>query len=152
MQVGKHTMSLPKGAPADLWRHTLSQIPSLFGRLIYLSSLRNANTGRYEHHGLAQIFGEDEAHAALMKSHNDTFLEWLNSPLEGQKADLDLYLAALTPDRAAIVETWLRVAPYRNLVPLTARHSERRLFAVDFEMLLELLRGEYRLRRPDPEE
>ena len=43
-----------RGAAADVWRHTLSQIPYLYGRLAYLGSLRNANTGRYEHHGLAR--------------------------------------------------------------------------------------------------
>ena len=152
MRSGKYTTALPQGAPADLWRHTLSQIPSLFGRLIYLSSLRSSNTGRYEHHGLAQMFGDDDAHSALMRSHDETFGEWLNCPLEQQKADLDMYLAALTPDRAAVVDTWLRLAPYRNVVPSAARESERNLFAVDFEALLELLRKDYQLLRPNPEE
>ncbi len=31
---------LERGAASDLWRHTLSQIPTVFGRLVYLSSLR----------------------------------------------------------------------------------------------------------------
>lgn len=152
MPSGKHITALPRGAPADLWRNTLSQIPSLFGRLIYLSSLRSQDTGRYQHHGLAQLFGDDEAHLALAKSHEATFADWLNSSLEGQKADLDLYLAALTPDRAAIVDTWLRLAPYRNVAPSSARDSEKLLFGSDFEALLELLRAEYHLQRRNPEE
>jgi hypothetical protein len=135
-----------------LWRTTLAQIPSLFGRLVYLSSLRSGNTGQYEHHGLAQVFGDEEADRALMQSHIETFASWLAYSLEQQKADLDLYLSALTSDRAAIVDNWMKGTPYRNLVPFSARQSERDLFGCDFEALLELLRREYRLQRPDPED
>src|SRR5216683_4844157 len=42
---------LERGAANDLWRHTLSQIPAVFGRMVYLAGLRNGR-GRYEHHGL----------------------------------------------------------------------------------------------------
>ena len=37
--------SLERGATADLLRNTLSQIPSLFGRLVYLCSLRDQKKG-----------------------------------------------------------------------------------------------------------
>ena len=151
MSIGNNSHLTCSGAAADLWRRTLAQIPSLFGRLVYLSSLRNANTGRYEHHGFAQEFGEDDADYAMRSSHEQTFAEWLYSPLEEQKADLDIYLAALTPDRAAIVETWLHLGPYRNLVPVGARDSERDLFAIDFEALLEVLRKEYNVSPRQPE-
>ena len=152
MPTGNNPSALLREAAADLWHRTLARIPSLFGRLVYLSSLRSGNTGRYEHHGFAQEFGEDAAHEAMLDSHERTFAEWLRSPLEEQKADLDLYLAALTPDRAAIVDAWLHLAPYRNLVPASARDSERDLFGSDFEALLEVLRKEYKLARRDPED
>lgn len=152
MSTGNNSSGLLRAAATDLWLRTLAQIPSLFGRLVYLTSLRNGNTGRYEHHGFAQEFGEEQAHAAMLESHERTFADWLRSPLEEQKADLDLYLSALTPDRAAIVDAWLHLGPYRNLVPNSSRGSERDLFAIDFEALLELLRAEYHLRRRDPEE
>jgi hypothetical protein len=143
---------LERGAPADLWRHTLSRVPSLFGRLVYLSSLRSGITGKYEHHGLALTFGEDASHGALADSHAETFASWLNCSLEQQKADLDLYLSTLIPDRAAIVDTWMRVGPYHNLVPASTRESERYLFGSDFRALLEVLRREYGLLRRNPEE
>ena len=38
-------MKFDRSAAADLWRNTLSQIPTTFGRLIYLASLRDQNTG-----------------------------------------------------------------------------------------------------------
>jgi hypothetical protein len=41
---------LERDAGGVLWRRTLSQIPSQFGRIAWLASLRNPNTGVYEHH------------------------------------------------------------------------------------------------------
>jgi hypothetical protein len=142
---------LERGAPADLWRNTLSQIPSVFGRLVYLSSLRGTNTGLYEHHGLGLLFGEEEADKALRKSHEDSFAEWLNFSLEHQRADLDLYLSALTGPRRAIIDTWIRVMPYRNLVPAAARRAERKLFLSDFDALLHGLKFEYGVSDPNPD-
>jgi hypothetical protein len=142
---------LERGAPSDIWRKTLSQIPSVFGRLVYLSSLRGTNTGQYEHHGLSLIFGEEEAHKALRRSHEESFAGWLNFSLEQQKADLDLYLSALAGKRTAIIDTWLRLMPYRNVVPASARPTEKRLFVSDFEALLHLLKTEHGVDGRDPD-
>ena len=144
--------SMDRGAAADLWRHTLTQIPSTFGRLVYLASLRDQNTGRYEHHGLAQIFGDVETDQALRDSHAQTFSEWLCFGLEQQRADLDLYLSSFQSDRRTILATWIRLAPYRNLVPASALEPERRLYLGDLEALLEILRAEYDVSGSDPDE
>jgi hypothetical protein len=130
------TGSLERGAPADLWRNTLSQIPSVFGRLVYLSSLRGADTGAYQHHGLSLLFGEGEADRALRRSHEDSFAEWLNFTLEQQREDLELYLSALAGPRRTVVDSWIRLTPYRNLVPASSNRSERKLFLADFDALL----------------
>jgi len=143
--------SLERGAAPDLWRHTLSQIPSVFGRLVYLCSLRDQNTGAYQHYGLAQVFGDQEADQVLRDSHEQAFGEWLCYTLEQQKADLDLYLSGLEGDRRTILETWIRLAPYRNLVPSTAREVERQLYLGDLETILELLKGEYGVASPEPD-
>jgi hypothetical protein len=144
--------TLERDAASNLWRRTLSQIPSTYGRLVYLSSLRDLNSGgTYEHNGLSLMFGDAEAVAAIVRSHEEAFAEWLNFPLEQQKADLDLYVASLSSNRSAVVEAWLRVAPHRNLVPSSARGSERALFSNDFNLVLEALRREYALAAPDPE-
>jgi hypothetical protein len=137
-------------ALADLWRRTLSTIPSIYGRLVYLNALRT-ESGAYQHQGFVQVYGMQAAQTALLASHEQAFSSWLGFNLEQQKADLDLYLAGIVPDREGVIEIWLKLAPYRNLVPATARDSERRLFMAEFGALLELLRREHRLSRPDPE-
>jgi hypothetical protein len=143
MRSERPRATLERGAMPDVWRRTLSQIETIFGRLVYLSGLRDSNTGRYEHHGLAVVFGEEDADRALRESHEITFAEWLSFGLEHQKADLDLYLSQLTARRRRTVETWMRLRPYRNLIPTRAAEPERSLYLSDFEVMLELLKNEY---------
>ncbi len=136
---------------ADLWRNTLSQIPSIFGKLVYLASLRNGNSGRYEHHGLALVCGGDDANSALKDSHSQVFAEWLRLTVEQQKADLDLYISGLAEDKRTVVDTWVKLAPYRNLIPTSVRGVERRLYITDLTALMELLRNAYAVAAPDPD-
>ena len=125
----------------DLWSRTLSQIPAVYGRLVYLSSLRDSDSGRYVHHGLGLVFGEDEADRALRESHLGSFREWLNMDLEQQKADLMLYLSGQPTERRRLVENWIRLAPYRGVLPTVCSEAERGLFLLDLETLLELIRN-----------
>lgn len=143
--------ALERGAAADLWRRTLSQVPTVFGRLVYLCSLRDHNTGQYEHHGLAQYFGDEEADRVLRESHQQVFSDWLCFALEQQKNDLDDYLSALDSDRTKILRTWIRLAPYRNLVPAGAREAERALYLADLGAVLALLAAERGIPAMDPE-
>jgi hypothetical protein len=149
MKAVKPRGGLERDAISDLWRNTLSQIPAVFGRLVYLAALRDPNSGKYEHHGLALVFGESESDRALRRSHVQTFSEWLCFDLEQQKADLDLYLSALMDDRRRVIDTWLRVEPFRTLIPGSATKAESELYLTDFRVLLELLRAEYGVAAPD---
>jgi len=141
----------PQAPAADLWRHTLARIPTLFGRLVYLSSLLSQNSGLYQHPALAQMFGDDQADETLRRSHARVFQDWLCLNLEQQKADLREYLAELPGDPATALATWLHLAPYRNLAPAAAQEVERRLYITDLEILLELLKHESGGDTPDRE-
>ena len=142
---------IERTASADLWRNTLQQIPTVFGRLVYLAGLRNSVTGKYEHHGLALVFGEDEARRAMRKSHSAAFAECLSYNLEQQKADLDLYLSGIAAEKPSIVKNWLNVKSYKTFVPTSATPVEKRLYAADIEALIALLRNEYGDGGPDRE-
>lgn len=142
-------MHFDRSPASDLWRHTLSQIPTTFGRLVFLSTLRDPNTGIYTHYGFAQRVGEEVAAETLKQSHWQCFAEWLVFSLEEQKADLDLYLSSIESDKKTILETWTRTKPYRNLVPAAALAFERRLYNSDLETLLELLTIVHGVASPD---
>lgn len=142
---------LDRRAVADVWRHTLSQIPTAFGRLVYLASLRNPNSGRYEHHGLALMFGLEQSNRALKQSHKQVFAEWLSFNIEEQLADLELYLSDLPEDKKTVLRTWSRLEPYKNLIPAAAKDVERRLYLSDLRAMIELLRGPAGGEDPDPD-
>jgi hypothetical protein len=150
--VAKPAEKFPRSAASDLWRQTLSQIPSQFGRLVYLAGLRDPNSGQYLHHGLSVVFGEEAANDALKSSHEDGFARWLDSGLEQQREDLDLYFSSLESPRSRVLETWLRLKPYQSIPPDSARTVERSLFLSDLEILLTLMRHEHGVSSPDPDE
>jgi hypothetical protein len=138
----KPMAKLERSALADLCKHTLSRIPTEFGRLIYLATLRDVNSGTYRHHGLSTAFGRDEAVRALRESHNAAFQSWLQMSLAEKNDDLRDYLRSLDDPQEEVVQYWLKSGAYRNYVPAAAMKPEADLFCRDVEILLELLRNE----------
>jgi hypothetical protein len=137
--------TLERSASADLFKHTLSKIPTVFGQLAYLASLRDQNSGIYRHYGLSAAFGRDQSTRALEENHERVFLEWLNLPLAGKHADLKEFLAGLEDPAEAAVQHWLTSRVYRSWVPPGASKAEKRLFRHDLEILLEA--AQYRSER-----
>lgn len=129
-------------AARDLWERTLAQVPTAFGRIVYLASLRNSNSGRYEHFGLAQVYSQEVADWAIRSSHASSFSQWLNYLLPEQKRDVEEYLFSLEDDRETILKTWASLSPYRNLLPTGAGEAEKQLFVSDLELILRLLGNE----------
>jgi len=143
----KPMAKLERNALADLCKHTLSHIPTVSGRLVYLATLRDVNSGAYRHHGLATAFGRYEAARALRESHQAIFQEWLNLTLAEKNEDLREYLMALADPPEEVVAHWLRSGVYRSYVPATARDAETELFCHDLETLLQLLQNDAIRRR-----
>jgi hypothetical protein len=112
------------------------------GRLVYLASLRDVNSGTYKHHGLFTAFGRDEAVRALRDSHREAFQSWLNLSLAEKNDDLKEYLRSLENPREEVIEYWLQSGVYRSYVPATAMEMETELFCRDLETLLQLLQNE----------
>jgi len=127
-------------------------LPSLLAQLAYLAQLRDPNTGAYSYPAVTDRWRMQEAHRVLERLHTQTFRRWLKMNLEGQKADLDLYLSGLPCSRPTVVRTWVQIESYRCFVPASASPPERELFVSDMETLLRLegateYRGSSQLRR-----
>jgi hypothetical protein len=142
---------LDRSVTADVWRNTLSRIPTIFGRLNYLAGLRDPNTGRYRHHGLELVYGRVDSNKALRQSHADAFAEWIKLGLPGQHADLLLYLSDLDEDRRSVMATWLQLKHYETLVPGSILGLERRLYIADLVALIQLLKNEPAVSGPNPD-
>ena len=140
---------MDRNPASDLWKYTLSQIPTMFGRLHYLASLRDPNSGQYHHYGLAQRFDESIAGTTLRDNHLECFEEWLGFTVEKQKTDIERYLAGLEGDPKEILANWIQLGTLRNCVPVEIREVERTLYLSDLNALLEMLRYEYAVVLPD---
>ncbi len=118
----------------DLRFHTLSAIPSMFGKLVYVSNLRSIETGSYQHYGLAVVFGEKDAENALELSHQELFQEWLACGMKEQKRDLDLYLSSQ--------DDWFKKTEFKELLPQTCKAPEKQMFTEDLKQVLEIIKTE----------
>lgn len=130
---------LERTAAADLVKNTLSKIPTTFGRLAYLASLRDPNSGVYYHHGLGAIFGRDQSRKALAETHENVFRQWLSLTLEEKFGDLQQYLAGLEEPSGSILAHWSNNQGYRGYYPSSARKSEKELYFGSMEMILSIL-------------
>jgi hypothetical protein len=124
---------LASGPAADLWRRTLSQIPTQFGRLVFIASLRDA-AGSYIFRPMIESMGRDITDRTLANSHYIVFAEWIATSLSTQKSDLDEYLRAPGAVTDAVA--------FRELAPSAAHDIERQLYLTDLETLLTMRRFE----------
>jgi hypothetical protein len=125
----------------EIHRHTLSAIPSDFGRLVYLANLRDENSAQYRHPGLEKLHPQDECQQALLHSHRLLFYEWLRLTLAEQREDLLSYLHYLGEDPPTVLKTWRKLEPFRLYPPAETGRGDLELFLSDLRILLELLLG-----------
>jgi hypothetical protein len=140
----KPKTGLERSASGDLWKNTLSKIPTQFGRLAYLASLRDPNSGIYRHHGLSMVFGKEESNRVLRQHHEQAFFEWLNLPLSEKNEDLIGYLDSLEDPVATVLNHWFSSPPYSGQMPTAALEMERELFLRDLEALVDTIRNGWR--------
>ena len=150
MVSGRNIATETDGSDA-LWIRDLSQIETFYGRLVYLAGLRNVDNGRYEHYGCAP--GSPNSVMAsrnLKKIHETVFRDWIGLSLERKKADIELYISSVDQGNPRLlVDAWLRLTPYMNLVPASVQGPERQRHISDFEAILGLLKNLYGVASPN---
>ena len=133
-----------------LWIRDLTLIESSYGQLVYISGLRNPDSGRYEHFGFNSLPGNLVAGRTIKKIHELIFREWVSFSLEKKKADIELYIAGIVDiERSELIDAWLRLTPYKNLVPGSIPSPERLKHISDFEAILGLMKNLYGVASPD---
>jgi hypothetical protein len=132
------------------WINDLANIHTYYGRLVYLAAIRNADNGRYEHFRF--ITGSSTsliASGKLKRIHERLFMEWVNSSLEAKAADIALYVSTIEGvDKRLLIDTWLRLTPYLNLVPASIHGPERQRHISDSETILGLLQNVHGVASP----
>jgi hypothetical protein len=69
-----------KSAFEDFEANTLAVLSGLLGRLSYVGRLHDGS-GRYDHWGLAKVYGHDAAQHAIRSAHRMLFSDVLKKPL-----------------------------------------------------------------------
>jgi hypothetical protein len=148
MVSSKPSFQIP-GILQDLWARELSFIPTSYGRLVFLAGLRNPDTGRYDYYGCPEHTSSSSVSQALQKLHEEIFREWVGKTLEHKKIDVETYINGLEIDPVLLVDAWLRLRPYKNLVPGSIQGPEWQKHVSDFEVILGLLMNVYGVASPD---
>ena len=123
----------------DFTETTLAAIPNVFGRLIYIASLRDLSSGRYEHSGLAAMYAPHAMQEALKFCHREIFSRVLEMPLSVQERDLTECLQNMPGALRDTVAHWRQLESYRVLPPEDAPEYLRELFFSNLRALLEIL-------------
>jgi hypothetical protein len=122
----------------DFSSRTLAAIPSDFGRLYYVSSLKDSGTGRYEHAGLMSLYSENAVQAALSHCHEELFSRILETPLQEQECDLHTCLGAAGDDYWDVIESWQRDRSFQLMCPDGVPGYLQDLFCSNLCVLLEV--------------
>jgi hypothetical protein len=101
----------------DFSSQTLAAIPSDFGRLYYVSSLKDSDSGRYEHEGLMSLYPENAVQAALSHCHEELFSRILESPLSEQAQDLRECLETAGDRYWDVIESWRENSYFQGMCP-----------------------------------
>src|SRR5215510_7668867 len=99
----------------DFTATTLAAIPNAFGRLIYIASLRDLSSGRYEHSGLAAVYSPEAVQEALKFCHQEIFSRVLEMPLSAQEEDFTECLDSMPGSVKETVGHWRQLESYRVL-------------------------------------
>jgi len=123
----------------DFAVNTLAVIPNDFGRLAYITSLRDLSTGRYEHAGLVALYPAEAVQQALKQCHEEIFQRILETPLALQEGDLKNCLEGMEGPLPDTVFHWRQMEAYRVLMPEDSPDYLKELFCSNLRVLLEIL-------------
>jgi hypothetical protein len=122
----------------DFTSRTLAVIPSDFGRLYYLSSLKDPNSGRYSHEGLMEVYSEGSVQLALAQCHEELFARILETPLKEQETDLRKCMDSAGDEFWNVVEDWRGSRYYCTMCPQGLPDYLSELFCSNMGALLEV--------------
>jgi hypothetical protein len=118
---------------------SLRYVEGGLAKLVFLSSCRDYNSGRYRHDGLARRFSEQAVHEALALCHRELFEGMIRTPLTDWVVELRHYFAASGMES---FQVWKELRPYQIVIPLGTTALATELFNSNLKIALEILSSE----------
>jgi hypothetical protein len=126
----------------DVSSSTLARFHTEYGKLVYLSSLRDLASGRYVHAGLEAIYGRGDVHEGLWQTHKEICMRILELPLAEQEPDLATCLRGFEGELEEVIAHWRELEFYVALLPFGLPNYIRRLFSSNVETLLSVIQAD----------
>lgn len=120
----------------DLTERTLAAITSEYGKLLYLSSLRDLASGQYRHEGLEALYSIGSVQEALLQAHREVCSRIMEMPLARQEMDLLDSWKGFEAGPEDLIGNWKESEVYRALLPAGLPDYMRTLFCSNIETLL----------------
>ena len=116
---------------ARRFQQTVREVSSIFGRLVYLASLRDPGCGRYSHQLFRQPFDLDGGHELIQAAHRAVFDSWLKLGLEDRVEDYKAFLDS----RAGVHYHTC----FNDAIPGVALPVEQKFFMDEMALVVEVL-------------
>ena len=132
----------------DLTERTLAPIASEYGKLLYLSSLRDLASGQYRHEGLEALYSTGSVQEALLQAHREVCSRIMEMPLARQEMDLLNSWKGFEAEPEDLVGNWKESEVYRTLLPAGLPDYMRTLFCSNIETLLSVFEADRATTQP----
>jgi hypothetical protein len=126
----------------DLTERTLATITSEYGKLLYLSSLRDLASGEYRHEGLEALYSIGSVQEALLLAHREVCARIMEMPLARQEMDLLDSWKGFEAEPEDLIGNWKESEVYRALLPAGLPDYMRTLFCSNIETLLSVFEAD----------
>jgi hypothetical protein len=123
----------------EFQERSLRYVDGGLAKLVFLSSCRDHNSGRYQHEGLAFRFSESAVHEALALCHRELFGGMIRTPLADWVSELRRYF---TNTDTESLRVWKELRPYQIVLPLGTSALAAELFVSNLKIALEVLARE----------
>jgi hypothetical protein len=130
--------SLDPGTAIAEWRECVNELRSIFSRLVFLSCLRDQQSGRYSHPALCESLGAAAMDAEIRTRHQEVFSEWMNLTVAQQTAEVLRFLP-VAHDGIGFLQLMRQCKAFGLFLPPSAPEVAARIYAAEMEAVMAVI-------------